>query len=355
MCLIAYVPAGKRIPGTYITAAARGNSDGIGIMSHRGVSKFVGKKATKRARRYINALQEAGLEFAVHFRYATHGDIGKDNCHPFALPGNTGYLMHNGVLSDFTVFSTDKYSDTALFVRLLEDADTFDDKFWTIDIAKYIGRGNKLCVMLYNNDGSVSFKLVNEDVGTWLDGVWYSQTYSLPLPVTTTTTYHWKPAKRYDHETNTWADTGTDDEYPLPVPAQTWSAWDNKQMRMRLRDRFGFLPNQDSQTPEKALPYEVTSTRRSLTARADMRRTAQEAITAEFEDTRPVDSGVDDTAAYNDLQAKWEALERDELDKLAATLAAQQGLDIDLARERLLNEMDDGMLPGWSGVRHSER
>jgi hypothetical protein len=107
--------------------------------------------------------------------------------------------------------------------------------------------------------------------------------------------------------------------------------------------------------PEKALPYEVTSVHRSLTARADMRRTAQEAITAEFKDTAPVDSGVDDTAAYNALQAEWEAKEAEELDRLAATLAAQQGLDIEDAKDRLVAELNDGMLPNWSGVRHSER
>lgn len=35
---------------------------------------------------------------AVHTRYATHGAVIKANAHPFAMPGATGYLAHNGVV-----------------------------------------------------------------------------------------------------------------------------------------------------------------------------------------------------------------------------------------------------------------
>jgi hypothetical protein len=177
MCLIAYVPAGKRIPEVNLTMAHHGNSDGIGVMSVRGVEKFLGRKALKRARRYIQRLQDGNAEFAVHFRYATHGDVTRANCHPHKLPNGNGWLMHNGVLSDYTIAASAQYSDTALYaathVRECASGQGYE-KYWR-DEATAIGSGNKLCVML--PDGQ--FLLVNDQAGQWIDGVWYSQTYSL--------------------------------------------------------------------------------------------------------------------------------------------------------------------------------
>jgi glucosamine 6-phosphate synthetase-like amidotransferase/phosphosugar isomerase protein len=82
MCLIAYVPSGKVMPDDYITAAHQGNDDGIGIMSEDGIHKFLGRKALKRAKRYLKQLHEDEIEYAIHFRYATHGDVTMHNCHP---------------------------------------------------------------------------------------------------------------------------------------------------------------------------------------------------------------------------------------------------------------------------------
>jgi len=177
MCLIAYVPANKQMPETYFRAAAKDNSDGIGFMSADGVEKFLGRKMVKRAWRYARQLHDANVEYAVHFRWATHGRVALTNTHPFKTPDGNAYVMHNGILTDYT--PEDKYgdeSDTRRLVSVMVGVDvTADPDYWT-KLADHIGWSNKLCVMSW--DGQ--FRIVNEDAGDWIDGIWYSQTYSLP-------------------------------------------------------------------------------------------------------------------------------------------------------------------------------
>jgi hypothetical protein len=178
MCLIAYVPAGQVFPEDKFRLAAADNSDGIGIMSAKdGVAKFVGRKATKRALRYARALQARGVQHAVHFRYATHGRVDRANCHPHRMPVG-GWLMHNGVLSAYARLSTDERSDTAVFTETLTDvpetAGQQRTAYWH-EVGRHIGSANKLVVL--HNDGR--FEIVNATSGEWIDGVWYSQTYSL--------------------------------------------------------------------------------------------------------------------------------------------------------------------------------
>lgn len=179
MCLIAYIPAGKKMPEDYIDSAHYNNEDGIGIMSADGIHKFLGRKALKRAKRYLAELHEAEVEYAIHFRYATHGQISLGNCHPFELPNGNGWLMHNGVLSDYTARSTKWESDTAVFAKEHTSENASNEKhleYWG-EWARRIG-SNKLCIMLPD----ASFILVNGSYGTRRDDIWYSQTYSLPRP-----------------------------------------------------------------------------------------------------------------------------------------------------------------------------
>jgi hypothetical protein len=189
MCLIAYVKAGLKLPEANFRSAAAGNSDGIGIMSKDGVEKFVGRKATKKAWRMARRLMEANAEFGIHFRYATHGAVSRDNTHPFRIPNGAGYVMHNGVLEYYSKRATETHSDTRLFIEGLSAATLgVDDQYWKKTIADYIGRHNKLLVMSW--DGQ--FTIVNEDSGDWIDGIWYSQTYSLPG-------YGWKNDYAYSY------------------------------------------------------------------------------------------------------------------------------------------------------------
>jgi hypothetical protein len=181
MCLIAYVPSGKTLPLENIRAAHFANDDGIGIMCKEGIYKYLGKKALKKAIKQIAILEDAKIEYAVHFRYKTHGDVILQNCHPFKTPNGAAYVMHNGVLSScgYTEKATKEMSDTAVFVKefLTEVPEDNNMDYWS-SVARHIGWSNKLCVMTHD----YKFILVHGDAGTYRDGIWYSQTYSLPYP-----------------------------------------------------------------------------------------------------------------------------------------------------------------------------
>lgn len=178
MCLIAYVPGDKRLPIANIDAAYAGNDDGIGIMSAAfGIEKFLGRKALKRAKRHIRQLEVGNHTYAIHFRYATHGAVNLANCHPFTTANRNAFVMHNGVMSEYGKLTEGNESDTAAFVRLrLNDVSAdYSQDYWNA-VSGHIGTGNKLCVLLA--DGT--FVIVNEEMGETIDGIWYSQTYSLP-------------------------------------------------------------------------------------------------------------------------------------------------------------------------------
>lgn len=204
MCLIAYVPAGKKLPEAHVRSAYNGNDDGIGVMSVHGVERFLGNKALKRCLKYLATLHEVEAEYAIHFRYATHGEVSIGNTHPFTLPNGAAWVMHNGVLSAWTDKATKKHSDTAMFVkeRLLSAPDNgeLNLEYWT-KIAGEIGT-NKLCVMTKLGH----FIIVNKSYGTTRDDIWYSQTYSLPHVQTTHTMYRkpYKPTGYYDHAQKRW-------------------------------------------------------------------------------------------------------------------------------------------------------
>jgi hypothetical protein len=274
MCLIAYVPAGLAMPDEHMADAHRGNSDGIGVMSKMGVEKFVGRKALKRAKRYIRQLTNGNIEHAIHFRFATHGDVTRANCHPHRLPNGNGWLMHNGVLHDYAKLATAQFSDTALYAATHTSMDASNENasdYWGSQELQ-IG-SNKLVVMTPD----YSFRIVNEKAGHWIDKVWYSQTYSLY-----SVGYDWDYGAGYTrpHAGSRWSTyrTAADNQFEEwnpktgqyeprtydpsvrrlelaydrhTVPGSEWAAWE--------RDKYGNdpKPGQEPLAEDKALDAEL--------------------------------------------------------------------------------------------------
>lgn len=212
MCLIAYSPKGKPIERSVLAYAHNQNNDGIGIMSALGIEKYLGRKALKRARRYIETyLVPKEIPFAIHFRWATHGEVGFANTHPYESPTGQHWVMHNGIISCTTQESSAKESDTAVFVRkYMQEIPAFDHATYFDDIERKIQWGNKLCIM----DSNGTFKLCNEDAGVWIDGIWFSNTYSLPA---------FKVPRRLDY--GDWKDGWRSTTY---VPRTVWDYTEHK-------------------------------------------------------------------------------------------------------------------------------
>lgn len=186
MCLIIYAPKGQLVDRSVAAYAHRQNPDGIGVMSVEGIEKFMGRKALKRAYRYIQTyLSPHEIPYGLHFRWATHGDVKLSNTHPYETPDGLHWVMHNGIISLTAAESSKNESDTAVFVRkYMDNVRPFDDTTYWTHIEGLVNWANKLLVM--NDQGK--FKICNQESGTWIDGLWYSNTYSLlasKIPVNT--------------------------------------------------------------------------------------------------------------------------------------------------------------------------
>jgi hypothetical protein len=189
MCLLIFKPAGKSVPSNFIHSAHRHNSDGAGIAYHTGKKVEVQKSPRWKGQDVIDALERVGNRPAIiHFRMATHGSVNRDNAHPFTLPH--GYAAaHNGVIPGMDCLPDE--SDTRAFLRshvapfLTRKSDISESlvSLWE----KEVGKSNKLAIM--SPTGHVT--LVNEEAGEWIDGVWYSNTYSLPSAT------RWTPSRGY--------------------------------------------------------------------------------------------------------------------------------------------------------------
>jgi predicted glutamine amidotransferase len=177
MCLIIHSRTGALPAKADFWSAAKDNPDGIGIMSADGIEKFLGKKSTRKAWKYLQDVAALGIPFGVHFRWATHGEVNRSNAHPFAIPDVGAYLMHNGILWTSSE-ATAKESDTAVFARrYMPTFGNIRAEGWRETVSNVAGAGNKLLVM--SEDG-VHFEIINERAGTWISAdLWFSNTYSL--------------------------------------------------------------------------------------------------------------------------------------------------------------------------------
>lgn len=185
MCMITYVPNGVDIPTMGIEAGSKSNKDGHGwaVASKRGL--IVGKSMNfdQAISEFVAArAQNPGSAGLFHSRFATHGEYGLYNVHPFYTADNA-VMAHNGVLpKGFLPLAGDRRSDTRIFV------DTFGRPFSentatgvpSRRAAKYlaetIGINNKLAFLSATEHGP-RVRLINSDMGEWDSGVWYSNTY----------------------------------------------------------------------------------------------------------------------------------------------------------------------------------
>ena len=137
----------------------------------------------------------------VPFRWATHGELTRENCHPFALP-NGWAVAHNGVIPGY---GSKNESDTRAFLgavvspAVVQSPLVVRSKKFREELARHIGH-SKLAFL----EPSGEIHLVRGELGHWVGGVWYSNDSYKPQPV-------WEPK-------NWWE--------PEPEPKAPEDAWD---------------------------------------------------------------------------------------------------------------------------------
>lgn len=227
MCIIAYAPKGIEISKEHLKNSWEGNSHGAGIMyAHQG--KVIVKKEMTSFETFYNYYLEAlelDVNIVMHFRISTSGGINLQNVHPFKV--NKGlYFCHNGVL-DITVPKDSPINDTQIFnnqlLKNLPDGFLFNDGIMSL-IGYAIGTSKFVFLDKYGN-----VKIVNERLGEWNEGAWFSNTSykwsrSSYVSKYTGSSYY---RNRYDGWGTTYADFDNDDWYEdnnvgrYPAPAVT--------------------------------------------------------------------------------------------------------------------------------------
>lgn len=177
MCIAIYIPANKQISRKTIYTCWKANSDGAGFMYSKDNNLVVEKNLFSPRAFYqkykIAADRNPGSNFVMHFRWATHGEININNCHPILLSNKSIGFVHNGILRDLP--DDPVKSDSVIFRdTILEKLPRrfMSNKLLIVLLEKYIGNYNKIILM--NKTGSVV--ILNEEAGLWHDGCWYSNT-----------------------------------------------------------------------------------------------------------------------------------------------------------------------------------
>ncbi len=191
MCLIIANLDGREVPEAYVHRAFSQNHDGFGIMYVKdGLLKIRrGMFSSPQIVELLAKASEQALPYVAHFRYGTQGTKNTTNCHPFSISeAFKGIaMMHNGVFSDSRLTrAVNGKSDTHLMADWIQEAilankmhpsELFSPQVQFLrdhfknDLATY----NKVVFM--NGHGQIN--IVNEGLGYWVNGVWYSNTYSI--------------------------------------------------------------------------------------------------------------------------------------------------------------------------------
>lgn len=173
MCVAIYKPAGKAIPADVIRLVAKRNSHGTGLAVLRRGTFDIWRTLTDTDEAIRRAADATDAPAVMHFRFATHGKRDLSNVHPFFLDADESTVYaHNGVISEAPTEA--ERSDTRVFgdhllAKLVPD---WHEDPITVKLIENVLGHNK--VILLRADGTHT--LLNERIGMWTDGIWYSNT-----------------------------------------------------------------------------------------------------------------------------------------------------------------------------------
>jgi len=175
MCIAILNTKGTTLKKQLLNNCWENNGDGAGILYIDNYNQLQTFKTLDSFdefyENYISIKQTFGKRnILLHFRISTHGVINRDNCHPFIVDDNVGFI-HNGMIS--SVPGSAQYSDTNMLNRTLLQKlkPGFDQDDDVLDfLMELIGTGNKLVFLNKENEWSI----VNETAGHWNLGCWFS-------------------------------------------------------------------------------------------------------------------------------------------------------------------------------------
>lgn len=178
MCIAILSPKGTQITAQQFRNSWDNNFHGGGFMYNDDQNKLHVVKEMKNCeklyKKYVAANKKyPNATFVIHFRISNRGVISRENCHPFKVSNQLGFV-HNGTI---TAMGTDeRYSDTNLFNKHIlrkmpqVDIDYLDNPAIQTVFGDFVGHSK---LVFLDNEGKAT--IINEQKGTWEDdGMWYS-------------------------------------------------------------------------------------------------------------------------------------------------------------------------------------
>lgn len=159
-----------RLPKSHIKNSWDNNDMGAGLLWNESnkLSVFKTYDYDEYISKYNELRDNANIgNIVLHFRIATSGYKGEHNLHPFLVSDTLGFV-HNGVIKGL---GNKQFSDTYEFNDMLKK---FKHNFLACDMSKYfiseyIGYSKLLFL-----DADDKYTIINEELGKWADGNWYS-------------------------------------------------------------------------------------------------------------------------------------------------------------------------------------
>lgn len=174
MCIAIYKPKGENIKKKYLKSSCKNNSDGMGLTYVNKYGHLIIYKEMKSFEKFYGVYRsvvemQGNPNMLIHFRIATAGGVNLLNCHPFKVNRNLAFI-HNGIL-DIEI-KNKVLSDTQTFnneILKKLPKDFYKNDYFVDMLEDYVGT-NKLIFI----DSNSEVVIINEKLGDWHKGVWYS-------------------------------------------------------------------------------------------------------------------------------------------------------------------------------------
>jgi glutamine amidotransferase len=176
MCLLILAKGGSTPSKKSLRRAGKSNPDGFGfaIIGKNKIHTYKSMDLEDTIGNFYDMRDRYPKGHAIfHLRITTHGVTNIDNCHPFQV--NEELVMgHNGMLP---IKEENGKSDTNLFATewlpQFDMADLLDTQAGIDELSKFAS-GSKLAFLNTGSQLANPFYIINEHLGHWKDGVWYS-------------------------------------------------------------------------------------------------------------------------------------------------------------------------------------